>query len=159
VELARASLHVAGSVASSAEVEVGWCAAQRLRQALQGVEGGDRNGILRSAWEALASIDRGELGPARGLDLAMLFIARDARGTVLAGTGLTAVYRLHGERAQSLLPVDHPLFSIEGIPERPPGLLTLKEDAGSYVGAARSGVVLPTRGLGWAVACGVRVLA
>ncbi len=157
VELARATLHVAGSVATTAEPEVGWCAAQRIRLALQDVEGNDRNGVLRSAWEILKSIDRSELGPARGLDLAALFLASDARGTVLAGTGLVAVYRILEERAQSLLPPDHPLFTIEGIPERPPGLLALKEDTGTYIGAARSGVVLPTKGLGWAVACGVRV--
>ena len=158
VELARVSLHVAGSVATTAEPEVGWCAAMRIRVALQGAEGTERNGIVRSAWDIVSSIERSELGPTRGLDLALLLVACDARGTVLAGTGLQAVYRLVGDQAQSLLPADHPLFAVEGIPDRLPGLLTLTDDRGTFVGAARSGVVLPTRALGWPVACGVRGL-
>lgn len=149
---------MAGSVAVDAEPEVGWCAALRIRLALQGVEGTDRNEILRSAWAILASIDRSELGPSRGLDLAVLFLAWDAQGMALAGSGLQAVYRLEEDQARSLLPADHPLFAVKGIPERPPGLLTLKEERGTYIGAARSGAVLPARGLGWAEASGFRVL-
>ncbi len=155
VERGSASLHVAGSLAVGSEPPVAYAAAGALRRCLARVEGGDRHGLLRSAWERLAALDPSLLGPAQGDDLALIMLAEDGRGVGIAGTGLAALFR-GGAELEPLIDVTHPLLGIRGIPDAPPGVFTPHSPPRVVVATAASGALEPAPVSGWEQACGLR---
>ncbi len=149
-----ARLHVAAVVCAGSEPPRAWAAAGHLRAALAGVDGRDRFGLLRSAWQRLAELDCDSLGPARGEDLGLLMVAEDPHGLGVAGTGLDALYAL-GEQPELLLEGEHPLLAIRGIPATPPGVFTPHELPALVVARAASSGVVPAAGGDWRAACGL----
>lgn len=102
----------------------------------------DRNALLRCAWQALADLDAASLGSSQGADLSLLLVAGDARGVGVAGTGLGAVWAAFPEGWEPLATGTHPLLQTTGRPERPPGVITLREAPRQILGSPQH---LPAR--------------
>lgn len=122
----RATMTAAGRVAAGAGLVVAYGAARALEEVLHRAAGpGDRNAMLRRAWEALEALPAAALGPEGGADLSLLLVAEDAEGIGVAAVGLAALW---GELGGQLLPLvegKHPLLCPPGRPSRTPGVLTL----------------------------------
>ena len=120
----RATLTAAGRVGAGAGLVAAYAAARALETALHLAAGpGDRNAMLRRAWEALAALPPGALGG--GADLSLLLVAEDSEGVGVAAVGLAALWGELDGRLVPLVEGRHPLLSSPGLPGRLPGVLTL----------------------------------
>lgn len=154
VQRGSAQLHLAAAVATRSEPPVAYAAAALLRAALADIQGRDRFTLLRAAWDRLAAMEPGALGPARGEDLALLMVAWDPDGLGIAGTGLDALFTLE-QPGTPLLEGGHPLLGIRGVPSSPPGVFTPHLAPQVVLGAAASGALEPTGWPSWERACGL----
>ncbi len=154
VQCGSAHLHLAAAVNTRRDPPAALEAAAVLRAKLAGIDGRDRFGLLRSAWELLAELDCDLLGPDRGEDLALLMVAWDGQGLGVAGTGLEVLYEL-GDLTTPLLDGAHPLLCIRGVPSTAPGVFTPHRPPLVVVGAAASGALDPSTKPSWELACGL----
>lgn len=143
---AKAVLHGAGAVMTEGSPARAYAAAMDTRDALSAASGRTRHDLLRSAWSLLASMDRVLLGDRRGADLALLLVAEDETGTGICGTGLQGLFGAWGDRLESLAPPGHPLFSLQGIPDAPPRVLTPSRIPPVTVAAPRGAALSPEDG-------------
>lgn len=156
----QAGVAIAGRVAGDAEPEAAFLAARRVSAVLSTAADGawadtDRHGLIRRIWQLLDALDEDAMGPCRGDDLSLLLLARDARGTGVAGVGLSGVW-VRLDTWRTLAPPGHPLLSPVGRPASLPGVLTLEEPCTRVVGApAHLDPILPSPEV-LARACGVR---
>lgn len=148
-------LHVAGAIAVDRPPPEAWEITTRLRAVLQTVRGRNRLELVRGAWETLAALDRAGLGPRRGDDLTLLLVAVDTDGVGVAATGLAALAGVEGTRLEAVVPAEHPLLALRGIPSVPPRVLTPSRPWQVFLGAPHTGAVSLPDLPGWPRACGV----
>ncbi len=134
----------AGRVAATGDLTDSWLAAGVVHRQLVGSElsSDDRRRALAEMWERIRSLDADLLGPSRGDDLHLLFVAWDAEAVSVSGVRLAVVLAMDDEGpARHWIPEGHPLCGPPGIPRRRPGALTVDEAPAWVVGVASSDAV------------------
>ena len=138
----RASLALAGRVATDDGLDAAYAVSERLRAVLSAAADGawqdtDRHGLIRRVWQLLGDVPPTALGSAHGADLSLIMLGVDGRGVSVTGVGLSGAWGWLDGHYRALVAPGHPLLSQRGLPAGLPGVLTLEQPCGRVVAAPR----------------------